>query len=179
MEHTSYELTAARISAAGVQRALAEAAVLVLVAVAGAAARWWIHAPPRPPLVGTAADLLDWRARTADIETVRLPGALEEALRGEQVWVDVRPLAEQRQGRIPWAIPLPHAVPADAAPPLPAVEPDRPLVLYCGSPACDSALREALRLRAAGFRRVAIFVEGYAGWAAAGGPIERTGEQER
>ncbi len=138
---------------------------------------WFLRPSARFPLRGGAADLLEWRARAAGIEVLRLPQALEEARRGNRIWLDVRPARDQqRRGRIPWAIPFPADDPGSAAA-LPAVEPDRPLVLYCESAACDSAFRAAQRLQAAGFRRVAVFVEGFAGWVAAGGEVERVGSE--
>ncbi len=150
----------------------AEAAVIATLAAVAATVARGVRPSASFPLRGSAADLLEWRARAAGIEVLRIPHALQEAQRGDRIWLDVRSVPEQeRRGRIPWAIPFP-ADDRGAVTALPALELDRPLVLYCESAACDSALREALRLRAAGFRHVSVFVEGFAGWVAAGGEIE-------
>lgn len=160
----------------GLAQGIREAAVLCALALSGASLAWALRPASRLPLIGTAADLLEWRARIEGIETVRLPAALEEVRRGDRIWLDVRSLSEQGRGRIPWAIPFPstqlspHAVDA-----LPPVEPDRPIVLYCGSPTCDWALRVAVRLKASGYSRVAVFVDGFSGWVSAGGEIEAAG----
>ncbi len=151
--------------------AFGEAGRIAAVAAIAAAIMWTVRPSARAPLRGSPADLLEWRARLAGLETLRLPHAIAEVRRGSGVWLDVRPLSVQRQGRIPWAVPFPAG--GDPHGSLPPVEHDRPLVLYCDSAACDSAFREALRLRAAGFSRVTVFIEGYAGWVAAGGEVER------
>lgn len=88
-----------------------------------------------------------------------LPIGLDEAraLRGEALFLDARPLDEFSIGRIPGAVRLDPD--ADALPPR-----DRPIVVYCANEFCSTALRLGKRLQAAGFKDVAIFVEGYEAW---------------
>jgi len=49
---------------------------------------------------------------------------------------------------------------------------NRPIVVYCGEEACDSALKAAEKLQAQGFTNVSAFLGGFRGWDEAGYPVD-------
>jgi len=93
---------------------------------------------------------------------------------GRHLFLDARPLAEYHPGHIPGAFPLPVADFDTHFPDIaPILDPDSPLIVYCGNPACDQALRLAQRLRDAGYHNVSLFPDGYEAWSATDGPEAR------
>ena len=50
---------------------------------------------------------------------------------------------------------------------------DRPIVVYCANEFCEQALDVGVRLKAAGTRDVAVFVDGYEAWWNAGGAVDQ------
>ncbi|MCC5843619.1 MAG: rhodanese-like domain-containing protein [Verrucomicrobia bacterium] len=90
---------------------------------------------------------------------------------GTHLFLDARSLPEYHQSHIPGAFPVPIAD-FDAHFPeiAPILESDSPLIVYCGNPACDQALRLAQRLQDAGYENVSIFPAGFEAWSAADTP---------
>jgi rhodanese-related sulfurtransferase len=76
--------------------------------------------------------------------------------------IDARPEEEYRTGRLPGAIPWTPTPPRD-----------RPIILYCANEFCDKALHLGEDLKKAGYRDLAVFVDGYDAWWNAGGPVDQ------
>lgn len=150
------------------RQALALGALSVLVAAA-------VHAP----LVKRFArgEFRDTFLAASDYPAIRLI-ALEE---GEELWraggtvfIDARQEAEYREGHVPSARNAPAAEAERALPPFVRDLPrDRVLAVYCEGGDCQSSLLVAKRLSAAGFKDVRVMTGGWAGWAAAGLPVEK------
>ena len=66
---------------------------------------------------------------------------------------------------------LPGAVRWNPDGPLPPR--DKPIVVYCANEFCEDALEAGVRLKAAGYRDVAVFVDGYEAWWNAGGAVDQ------
>ena len=93
---------------------------------------------------------------------------------GRAVFVDVRPLAAWRQGRIPSAVHLPAddfgAAYARMGSRLPLSE---ELVLYCDGPHCELADRTWPKLQSLGYVRCLVYEGGWEEWVGHHGPEER------
>lgn len=91
--------------------------------------------------------------------------------------VDVREAEELAAGRLPGAMHVPRGVlEPKAAPDSPArdeafADPERPVLLYCGSGARSAFAADTLRQL--GFTRVASLAGGFAAWQEAGLPVEK------
>jgi len=79
--------------------------------------------------------------------------------------VDARSAEDFSLGR------LPGAVRWTADGPLPPR--DRAIVVYCANEFCEQALEVGRRLRAEGYRDVAVFVDGYEAWWNVGGKVDQ------
>ena len=66
---------------------------------------------------------------------------------------------------------LPGAVRWNPDGPLPPR--DKPIVVYCANEFCEYALEAGVKLKAAGYPDVAVFVDGYEAWWNAGGPVDQ------
>ena len=77
--------------------------------------------------------------------------------------VDARTEDDYRIGRLPGAWKWTSTLPPNR----------RPIVVYCSNEFCDRALEVADELRKAGFKDVAVFVDGYEAWWNAGGPVDQ------
>lgn len=116
------------------------------------------------------------REANAAVETLSVEQALGLVGDGGVVLVDVRETLElQQQGRIAGAVHVPRGLlefQADPEMPMhnPALQPDKRLVLYCGSGG-RSALA-AKTLKEMGYPNVAHIAGGFGAWTAAGGPTE-------
>jgi rhodanese-related sulfurtransferase len=105
------------------------------------------------------------RAKAAAAGLLPINLATARALQGKALFLDARPLDQFSIGRIPGAVRLDPEI--DALPPR-----GRAIVVYCANEFCETSLRLGKRLQAAGFRDVALFVEGYEAWWNAGGPVD-------
>lgn len=86
---------------------------------------------------------------------------------GTHLFLDARPLTEHHRSHIPGTFPVPvNAFEIYYAQIAPVLEAASPLVVYCGNPACDQALRLAERLQDAGHTNVSLFPGGYDAWSA-------------
>jgi rhodanese-related sulfurtransferase len=84
---------------------------------------------------------------------------------GTHLFLDARPLAEHFEGHIPGTFPVPvNEFDIHFTEIAPILDADSPLIVYCGNPACDQALRLAKRLRDAGYTNVSLFPGGYEAW---------------
>jgi rhodanese-related sulfurtransferase len=97
-----------------------------------------------------------------------LPIGLEDArrLQGKALFLDARSVELFSIARIPGAVRLDPD--SSALPPK-----GRPIVVYCGNEFCETSLRLGKRLQAAGFRDVALFVDGFEAWWNAGGAYDQ------
>ena len=50
---------------------------------------------------------------------------------------------------------------------------DKPIVVYCANEFCEYALEAGVKLKAAGYPDVAVFVDGYEAWWNAGGAVDQ------
>jgi len=84
---------------------------------------------------------------------------------GSHLILDARSQEEYDQGHIPTAMPVSVKEFEQSFPMIaPILEPDSPLVVYCGGPLCDDALLLVKRLRDAGYTNASLFLEGMEGW---------------
>jgi len=97
---------------------------------------------------------------------------LDKARRGDVVVIDVRPAGEFQTAHLPFARSMPLAELADRLSELPR---DREIVAYCRGPFCLLSEDAVALLSERGFR-VRRMSDGVGEWAAAGLPLERTGE---
>ncbi|MBW1991225.1 MAG: rhodanese-like domain-containing protein [Deltaproteobacteria bacterium] len=111
--------------------------------------------------------------RFQGVKTVNLAQALALYEKGQALFVDAREPDEYAELHIKGAINLP---PGDwealDKPPWTEIPKDRPLVVYCGSKACDNALKVAEKLQALGFARVEAYLGGFRSWDEAGYPVD-------
>ena len=86
--------------------------------------------------------------------------------------IEVLPADEFEREHIRGAVSLPlRRIDAEAHD---ALDPGRPIVVYCADPACDLSARAAWRLESLGFGEVAHYEGGKLDWGAAGLPMEGT-----
>ncbi|TYO98983.1 rhodanese-related sulfurtransferase [Geothermobacter ehrlichii] len=89
--------------------------------------------------------------------------------------VDARIGELYEQGHLPHAVSLPLSEADRRLPELQAeVAPDRPILVYCNGYGCPDSFDLAMKLIAAGYRRVLVFEGGFPEWRDAGLPIEVT-----
>ncbi len=92
---------------------------------------------------------------------------------GRTIFVDARDPKEFAAGRIAGALNLPASTFAESYVAVARLLPrEAPVVVYCGSRACDQARRLADRLGEVGHPGVKIFVDGLEVWKARGWPVE-------
>lgn len=116
-------------------------------------------------------DDLRMRTARAGIEPVGLEDVRRAVRDGTSLLIDARADAWHRLGHLPGARSLSaFVVRTSGADALPH---ERPLIVYCESRWCDAGLFVAARLRESGHARVALFIDGYEAWLAAGGAVER------
>ena len=111
----------------------------------------------------------------AAIDNLSVKEALGKLGDPSTVFVDVREAQERAAGHIPGSVHAPRGFLefiADPEGPMhnPAIEPDKQIVVYCGSGG-RSALA-AKTLREMGFPRVCSLVGGISAWTEAGGRID-------
>jgi len=86
--------------------------------------------------------------------------------------LDARPRDEFEVGHLPGATSFPWHDLEEGRPP-PTLPPrGRPIVIYCGNEFCEASLRLGEWLRARGYRKIGVFIEGYEAWWNAGGSRE-------
>jgi rhodanese-related sulfurtransferase len=101
-----------------------------------------------------------------DLKTV------QELVRSKSVrLIDARMPEEFAIGRLPGAINIPWT--PDAGEPSVPLDPQNPVVLYCGNEFCEQSLRLGEHLRKRGYRDLAVFVDGYEAWWNAGGSVDQ------
>lgn len=129
----------------------------------------------RPTMAITGVDNLV-AAAMEQIETLNVKTAIGLHQKGEALFVDLREAHELTEcGRIPGAVHVPRGtlefrVDPDSAFYLEALDPGRPLILFCQLSA-RSALATAT-LQGMGIDKVSHIAGGFAAWRDAGGPIE-------
>jgi rhodanese-related sulfurtransferase len=111
----------------------------------------------RPLGRGVAGDVA-----AAGLTPVDLAGVTELVRKKSVLLIDARPAEEYQIGRLPGAIPWTPAPPRD-----------KPIVLYCANEFCDQALLLGEELKKAGYRDLAVFVDGYEAWWNAGGSVDQ------
>jgi rhodanese-related sulfurtransferase len=106
----------------------------------------------------------DWKAKGEflSVSTAFINKTLAD--KADIVLIDARPERIVEKGSIPGAINIPDNK-FDAAK-LPA-DKDKPLIFFCGGPACDLSEKSAHKAKQLGHTNVRVYVDGYPGWAAA------------
>jgi rhodanese-related sulfurtransferase len=131
---------------------------------------------PQQIIKSAAAMVADAKAAITELEPAQ---AIALARDSGVVLVDIRdPRELEREGRVPGAVHCPRGMLefwVDPASPYhkPVFAQDKQFVFFCGG-----GMRSALATKVAqdmGLKPVAHIVGGFAGWRAAGGPIEPTG----
>jgi rhodanese-related sulfurtransferase len=85
---------------------------------------------------------------------------------GETLLIDARFAADYQRGHLPNALHLPEEAARRARGRLlPTISKQRPIVVYCDNSTCPAARRVAQLLIRDGFANVAVFDEGWSGWA--------------
>jgi rhodanese-related sulfurtransferase len=111
-----------------------------------------------------AAGIPDWekQGQIASVSTDFINKILAD--KADIVLIDSRPERTVEKGGIPGAINIPDnkfdaaKLPADKA---------KPLIFFCGGPACELSEKSAHKAKALGYKNVRVYVDGYPGWAAA------------
>jgi rhodanese-related sulfurtransferase len=156
-----------------VRRAVAEASVLVAVALAcGAVANTW--GPRRIPWTLRPAAGIEALARREGVPLADLGAARAAVLGRTHLVLDARARREFAAGHLPGAVSLPLGrfdAELDAIRPL--LESAPPVLVYCYSAVCEEGALLAASLRRHGYGRVELFAAGYRAWQRAGLPVER------
>jgi rhodanese-related sulfurtransferase len=132
------------------------------------------EAPAAPAPAGDpAAPSQDAAVREVpEVDTAR---ALALHAAGQARFVDARFAEDYLLGHIPGALNVaPGLFEDDIRALLGDPDPGRPLVLYCGSPACAMSHELALFLAYMGYEALSVYAGGLSEWVAAGGPVEVT-----
>ncbi len=111
-------------------------------------------------------------APTLDFEIPDAAAAHQLHAGGQVLFVDSRAADDYRAGHIPGALSLPlgefdHRIDAFRS----QYAPDQPIVTYCSGRSCQDSHILAQRLFEAGYDNIAVFIDGYPGWAAEGYPV--------
>ena len=111
-------------------------------------------------------------APTLDFEIPDAVAAHRLHAGGQVLFVDSRTTDDYRAGHIPGALSLPlgefdRRIDAFRS----QYAPDHPIVTYCSGRSCQDSHILARRLFEAGYENIAVFIDGYPGWAAEGYPI--------
>ena len=85
--------------------------------------------------------------------------------------VDARPLRKAKAGRVPGALMIPDSQFDKYAGLLPANK-DTPLFFYCGGLKCPLSAKSAVKAKALGYTKVALYQVGYPDWKKATGLVE-------
>jgi len=141
------------------------ATLLAVSLVSGTLARWRSDAPlPWRQAWSQRLSTLAEQDGFAVVDRAQVEALLAA---GTHLVFDARPLAEFDQGHLPGAMSLPEGeFDEHFAMIAPMLVPDGPILVYCSSPACDSAFRLAQRLRDAGYALVSYYAAGYEDWMA-------------
>ncbi len=150
------------------RQALALGAISVLVAAA-------VHAPLIKRFArGEFRETFFEAAAHPGIRMITLEEGEDLWRTGGAVFIDARKEAEFREGHVPGALSAPAARAEKAMPQaLQALARDRALVIYCEGGDCQSSLLLAKRLSQDGFKDIRVYTGGWAGWTAAGLPMEK------
>ena len=132
-----------------------------------------LFGPRRIPWVEDHTRRVELRAMQAGIEIVDVARAREIVQGGEVLVCDARRGEEFDAGHLPGAVSFPFETREEAFNELAALfTPEQAVMVYCTGRDCDDALLLGNFLRAQGSKRVILFLEGIAGWKAAGNPLE-------
>ncbi len=122
----------------------------------------------RPPAPEDAGD--------GGVPRISLEDAAGRFADGAAVFVDARPEADFRRGRIDGALHLPDAAFDDAIGPFfEAVAPETPVIAYCDGATCPLAESVAKKLIEIGYADVSYLPDGWRQWREAGLPTAAGG----
>lgn len=159
-------------------RSLAQAAVLIFLAVAFGAARAFfpdgIHWTGRWPTADTSAEqAYKMMARPSDPPFASIAEAM--ALHsGGAVFIDARATEEYQAGHIPGARTLPfYEMEAHEKAALSDLKPADRIVVYCEGVGCELSLFLGRELQARGFTDIRDFYGGFPEWQKAGLQVEK------
>lgn len=132
---------------------------------------------PADETVDTPAEATDSESSggTITLDGLEIDLATARALHENQLatFVDARVASEFEAGHIEGALSIsPAALDANSSMfVLDVIDPDKPIVIYCGGGDCDDSHRVAEMLQdLRGFRQTHVFTDGYQTWADAGLP---------
>ena len=156
--------------------AVLQAILLLAVACAlgfgfNAVSRNGINPFKMPVRVPVASDSLS--AETGGIKVIDL-AAVKQLVDAGGCIIDARRKTDYDEGHIPGAILLDYyemGTYLDQV--LPLLSKEEEILVYCSEPSCDDSELLAKQLYALGFKRLLLFKGGFAGWSAAGFPVEK------
>jgi rhodanese-related sulfurtransferase len=130
--------------------------------------------PTRIPWAHPWSRDTELRAQGAEVPLVSLEEAREIVEAGSHLVLDARTRVQFRKGHLPGAFSVPQT---EAVTALGEVQmlmtKDQPILVYCAESGCDEGLLLCLLLRQQGYRKTALFLDGYRPWAAAGLDVEK------
>ncbi len=129
--------------------------------------------PHRVPWMEDHSRRVELRAALAGIEIADVDQAKDIVNGGEFLVCDARKVEDFDAGHLPGAMSFPFGAHEEGFNELAVLfSPDQPVMVYCSGRDCDDALLLGNFLRSQGSARVVLFLEGLAGWQAAGHPLE-------
>ncbi len=127
----------------------------------------------RIPWVEDWSKHIEAKARLAGLSLADVQDASALLKTGRFLLLDARPVDDYRRGHLPGARSLPYEdVNERIMDFLEHLTPEQPVLAYCSGLECDESFLLASFLRQQGFTNITLFAEGFAGWAAAGMPVE-------
>ncbi len=155
------------------RRLLAEAGLVLAIALAAALVSW-LWRTPRLPLAAEPA-VYEFELKQPLIAAAT---ALAHYEAGSHLFVDTRAGLAAGAARIPGALSLrPEQFADDLAAVIDFMAPEDPIVLYGDRLQATAAV--AGRLAERGYRELSLLDGGLPAWTAAGGPLSRSREEER
>jgi rhodanese-related sulfurtransferase len=150
---------------------MAWALIVVCALILGTAAQFF--GPRSIPWVENHSRRVEVRAMQAGIAIVDVGTANAIVELGEALVCDARTVADFDSGHIPGAVSFPFESREEVYNEMAALlQPDQQVMVYCSGPECDDALLLGVFLKNQGSENVLLFLEGVAGWKAAGLPLQ-------
>jgi rhodanese-related sulfurtransferase len=139
----------------------------VCAAILGTAAQ--LLGPRAIPWVENHSRRVEVRAMEAGIPIVDATQARAIVEAGDFLVFDARTAADFDTGHIPGAVSFSFEAREEGYNEMAALlQPEQPVMVYCSGRECDDALMLGVFLKAQGSQNVVVFLEGVAGWEAAG-----------
>jgi rhodanese-related sulfurtransferase len=147
------------------------ALLVVCAAILGTAAQ--LLGPQAIPWMERHSQRIEVRAMQAGLTIVDVENARAILKAGEYLVFDARRAAEFDAGHLPGAVSFPYESREEGYNEMAALlQPAQPVLVYCSGRECDDALLLGEFLKNQGSQEVSLFLEGTAGWKAAGLTLE-------